>query len=72
MVFLGNGDGTFENPTFYALPTPPTVVIPIIPNFIGQDASLYGKPDLVFGSGRLGLGNGDGSFTTARAILLQH
>jgi hypothetical protein len=41
-VFRGNGDGTFENSIFYALPTPLNVVIPIIPDFIVQDVNLDG------------------------------
>ncbi len=69
IIFLGNGNGTFESPTFFALPTPPNVVIPIIPNFIVQDINLDGKLDLVFGSGRLALGNGDGSFTSADPLF---
>jgi hypothetical protein len=66
---LGNGDGTtFENPIFYALPTPPIVVIPIITNKIVQNVNLDGKPDLVLRSGQLVLGNGDGSFTSAAPL----
>jgi hypothetical protein len=69
ITFLGNGDGTFESPFFFALPTPPNVVIPIIPNFIVQDVNLDGKLDLVFGSGRLALGNGDGTFSSGAPIF---
>jgi FG-GAP-like repeat len=42
IIFLGNGNGTFESPAFFALRTPPNVVIPI-PNFIVQDVNLDGK-----------------------------
>jgi hypothetical protein len=69
IIFLGNGDGTFESPTSFALPTPPNVIIPIIPNFIIQDVNLDGKLDLVFGSGRLALGNGDGTFTLGTPLF---
>jgi len=69
IIFLGNGDGTFETPTFFALPTPPNVVIPINPSFIIQDANLDGKLDLVFSSGRLALGNGDGTFTLGTPLF---
>jgi Bacterial Ig-like domain (group 3)/FG-GAP-like repeat len=69
IIFLGNGDGTFESPTFFALPTPPNVVINILPNFIVQDVNLDGKLDLVFGSGRLALGNGDGTFTLGTPLF---
>ena len=69
IVFLGNGNGTFESPTFFALPTPPHVVIPIVPSFIVQDINLDGKLDLVFGSGRLALGNGDGTFANAAPLF---
>jgi hypothetical protein len=69
IVFLGNGDGTFESPIFYALPTPPNAVISLLPNFIVQDVNLDGKLDLVFGSGRSALGNGDGTFTSAAPLF---
>jgi Bacterial Ig-like domain (group 3)/FG-GAP-like repeat len=69
IIFLGNGDGTFESPTSFALPTPSNVIIPIIPNFIIQDVNLDGKLDLVFGSGRLALGNGDGTFTLGTPLF---
>jgi hypothetical protein len=69
IVFLGNGNGTFEGPIFYALPTPPNVIIPILPNFILQDVNLDGKLDLVFGSGRLALGNGDGTFSLGAPLF---
>ena len=69
IVFLGNGNGTFESPIFFALPTPPNVIIPILPNFILQDVNFDGKPDLVFGSGRLALGNGDGTFSLGAPLF---
>lgn len=69
ITFLGNGDGTFASPLFFALPTPPNVIIPILPNFIVQDVDLDGKLDLVFGSGRLALGNGDGTFSSAAPLF---
>jgi hypothetical protein len=69
IIFLGNGDGTFKSPTFFALPTPPNVIVPPIPNFIVQDVNLDGKLDLVFGSGRLALGNGDGTFTLGTPLF---
>ena len=69
IILLGNGDGTFESPTFFALPTPPNVIVPPIPNFIVQDVNLDGKLDLVFGSGRLALGNGDGTFTLGTPLF---
>jgi hypothetical protein len=69
IVLLGNGNGTFESPLFFALPTPPNVVIPIVPNFIVQDVNLDGKLDLVFGSGRLALGNGDGTFISSAPLF---
>ena len=69
IVFLGNGNGTFESPIFFALPTPPNVIIPILPNFILQDVNLDGKLDLVFGSGRLALGNGDGTFSLGAPLF---
>jgi hypothetical protein len=69
ITFLGNGDGTFGSPIIFALPTPPNIISPIIPNFIGQDVNLDGKLDLAFGSGRLALGNGDGTFTSAAPLF---
>jgi hypothetical protein len=69
IIFLGSGDGTFESPTFFALPTPPNVVIPINPNLIVQDVDLDGMLDLVFGSGRFALGNGDGTFTLGTPLF---
>jgi hypothetical protein len=69
IIFPGNGDGTFESPTFFALPTPPNVIINILPDFIVQDVNLDGKLDLVFGSGRLALGNGDGTFTLGTPLF---
>jgi len=69
IIFLGNGDGTFESPAIFALPTPPNVIINILPNFIVQDVNLDGKLDLVFGSGRLALGNGDGTFALGTPLF---
>jgi hypothetical protein len=69
IILLGNGDGTFESPMFFALPTPPNVIIPILTNFIVQDVNLDGKLDLVFGSGPLALGNGDGTFTLGTPLF---
>ncbi len=69
ITLLGKGDGTFENPLYFALPTPPNLIIPINPNFIVQDVNLDGKLDLVFGSGRLALGNGDGTFTLGAPLF---
>jgi hypothetical protein len=68
-TLLSKGDGTFESPLYFALPTPPNVIVPIIPNFIVQDVNLDGKLDLVFGSGRLALGNGDGTFTLGAPLF---
>jgi hypothetical protein len=69
ITLLGKGDGTFETPLYFALPTPPDVIVPINPNFSVQDANLDGKLDLVFGSGRLALGNGDGTFTLGAPLF---
>lgn len=69
ITLLGKGDGTFENPLYFALPTPPNLIVPINPNFIVQDVNLDGKLDLVFGSGRLALGNGDGTFTLGAPLF---
>lgn len=69
ITFLGNGDGSFQSPLFFALPTPQNVVISIVPNFVVQDVNLDGKLDLVFGSGRLALGNGDGTFTLGTPLF---
>jgi hypothetical protein len=69
ITFLSKGDGTFESPLYFALPTPPNVIVPIIPNFIVQDVNLDGQLDLVFGSGRLALGNGDGTFTLGAPLF---
>ena len=59
IIFLGNGDGTFENPSYLTLPTKSET----LPNFVVQDVNLDGHLDLVFGSGTLALGKGDGTFT---------
>ena len=69
IILLGNGDGTFESPMFFASPTAPNVIIPILANFIVQDVNLDGKLDLVFGSGSLALGNGDGIFTLGTPLF---
>jgi hypothetical protein len=69
ITFLGNGDGSFQSPLFFASPTPPNVVISIVPNFVVQDVNLDGKLDLIFGSGRLALGNGDGTFTLGTPLF---
>jgi Bacterial Ig-like domain (group 3)/FG-GAP-like repeat len=69
IIFLGKGDGTFGGQIVFALPTPPNVIISITPNFVVQDVNLDGKLDLVFGSGRLALGNGDGTFTSAAPLF---
>jgi hypothetical protein len=69
IIFLGKGDGTFGSQITFALPTPPNVIVSITPNFIVQDVNLDGKVDLVFGSGRLALGNGDGTFTSAAPLF---
>jgi hypothetical protein len=69
ITLLSKGDGTFESPLYFALSTPPNVIVPIIPNFIVQDVNLDGKLDLVFGSGRLALGNGDGTFTLGAPLF---
>ena len=60
-VLLGNGDGTFQTPTTYAV-TGPTVVR-------AADFNRDGKLDLIVGSNQSGLvsvslllGNGDGTF----------
>jgi Bacterial Ig-like domain (group 3)/FG-GAP-like repeat len=69
IIFLGNGDGTFQTPTFFALTacnlcgyTPP-------PNFTVQDVNLDGKLDLAFGDGQLALGNGNGTFTLGTPLF---
>jgi hypothetical protein len=61
VIFLGNGDGTFQNPTFLTLSQTSQLDSPV-PGFAVQDFNLDGKPDLVFGNGQLALGNGDGTF----------
>lgn len=66
IAFLGNGDGTFESPLFFALPTGSFYGTPA---FIVQDVNLDGKLDLAFGSGLLVLGNGDGTFTLGAPLF---
>jgi hypothetical protein len=57
-VLLGNGDGTFQPPIYYALQTIPNDVV--VADFNGD-----GKPDLALSGGfglMVMLGNGDGTF----------
>ena len=62
-VLLGNGDGTFQNPTFYSC----VAAGSCIATFAVGDFDGDGKPDLV-AAGSQGLsvfpGNGDGTFRT--------
>jgi hypothetical protein len=60
-TFAGNGDGTFQSPSFTFIGTQPT-------GFVTADFNGDGKPDLATSTGsanqiRIFLGNGDGTFT---------
>src|SRR5262249_29297199 len=65
-VFLGNGDGTFQQGATYS--DLPAVFSPIVADFNGD-----GKLDLVVDNGggalQILLGNGDGTFQSPKTIL---
>jgi hypothetical protein len=64
ITLLGNGDGTFASPLYFAFSNGlnnPAVIV--------RDVNLDGKLDLVFGNGQLGLGNGDGTYTLGTPLF---
>jgi hypothetical protein len=62
---LGNGDGTFQSPSYLTLSTQSPAFSP----FVVEDVNLDGHLDLVFGSGKLALGKGDGTFAVGPPLF---
>jgi hypothetical protein len=68
IVLLGNGDGTFQAPSFLTLQSGPGLSSQT-PAIAVQDFNLDGKPDLIFGNGELALGDGKGGFVLSSPLF---
>jgi hypothetical protein len=72
IVLLGNGDGTFQAANYFILHQIQNAQgIPWFqtPSVVVEDLNLDGKPDLIFGNGQVGLGNGDGTFILSSPLF---
>jgi hypothetical protein len=68
IVLLGNGDGTFQPPSFLTLQSGPGIISQT-PAIVVQDVNLDGILDLIFGNGELALGNGEGDFVLSSPLV---
>jgi Bacterial Ig-like domain (group 3)/FG-GAP-like repeat len=68
IVLLGNGDGTFQAPSFLTLQSGPGLDSQT-PAIVAQDFNLDGNLDLIFGNGELALGNGKGGFVLSSPLF---
>jgi hypothetical protein len=68
IVLLGNGDGTFQPPSYLVVESEPGLAgqAPVV---VVQDFDLDGKPDLIFGNGELALGDGNGGFVLSTPLF---
>jgi hypothetical protein len=68
IVLLGNGDGTFQAPSFLTLQSGPGLISQT-PAIVAQDFNLDGNLDLIFGNGELALGDGEGGFVLSSPLV---
>jgi hypothetical protein len=68
IVLLGNGDGTFQAPSYLVLESEPGLAgqTPLI---VVQDLNLDGNLDLIFGNGEVALGDGKGGFALTTPLF---